>query len=268
MAVARVAAQTRDDACVLESLVGVIEHRAADGRAAGVGTRTQQLGEPAAVPHLHVVVQQQQVLARRGFPAEVVDGREVEALFRPRHHLQPVVPLLCLLVIGKGGRVGGVVLDDDDLEVVPLSLGPDAVQTLLEVVDVVLAGDEDADLGVALDVPLHPVGAGENAVLHPAGAPGAGQMIGQRLFRCRRHIGLCLGAAGGRTGVDPPVVEHLRDMGRAAGLLDEAEEEVVVLTAVAGRPLAAQLLVQRPPEDRQMADIITAEQIIRGIIGL
>ena len=57
-------------------------------------------------------------------------------------------------------------------------------------------------------------------------------------------------------------------MGRAAGLLDEAEEEVVVLTAVAGGPLAAQLLVQRPPEDRQMADIITAEQIIRGIIGL
>ena len=55
-------------------------------------------------------------------------------------------------------------------------------------------------------------------------------------------------------------------MGRAAGLLDEAEEEVVVLTAVAGGPLAAQLLVQRPPEDRQMADIITAEQIIRGKI--
>ena len=57
-------------------------------------------------------------------------------------------------------------------------------------------------------------------------------------------------------------------VGRAAHLLDEPEEEVVVLTAVAGGPLAAQLLVQRPPEDRQMADIITAEQIIRGIIGL
>ena len=68
--------------------------------------------------------------------------------------------------------------------------------------------------------------------------------------------------------MDPPVVEHLRDMGRAAGLLDEAEEEVVVLTAVAGGPLAAQLLVQRPPEDRQMADVVAAEQIIRGIIGL
>ena len=42
----------------------------------------------------------------------------------------------------------------------------------------------------------------------------------------------------------------------------------MVLTAVAGGPLAAQLLVQRPPEDRQMADVVAAEQIIRGIIGL
>ncbi|MFR6092250.1 MAG: hypothetical protein ACLUIR_02350 [Faecalibacterium prausnitzii] len=34
--------------------------------------------------------------------------------------------------------------------------------------------------------------------------------------------------------MDPPVVEHLRQMSRPAGLFDEAEEEVVVLTAVAG----------------------------------
>ena len=56
MAVARVAAQTRDDARMLERLVGIVEHRAADGRTAGVGALPQQLGEPVAVPHLHVVV--------------------------------------------------------------------------------------------------------------------------------------------------------------------------------------------------------------------
>ena len=36
VAVARVAAQTRDDARMLERLVGIVEHRAADGRNAGV----------------------------------------------------------------------------------------------------------------------------------------------------------------------------------------------------------------------------------------
>ncbi len=66
----------------------------------------------------------------------------------------------------------------------------------------------------------------------------------------------------------PPVVEHLRQMGRAAHLLNEPEEEVVVLTAVAFGAFAAQLLIQLPLEDRQMTDVVAAEQIIRGIIGL
>ena len=38
-------------------------------------------------------------------------------------------------------------------------------------------------------------------------------------------------------------------MSRTAGLFDEPEEEVVVLTAVALGALAAQLLIQRPLED-------------------
>ena len=50
--------------------------------------------------------------------------------------------------------------------------------------------------------------------------------------------------------MDPPVVEHLRQMRRTAGLFDEPEEEVVVLTAVALRAFAAQLLIQCPLEDQ------------------
>ena len=42
----------------------------------------------------------------------------------------------------------------------------------------------------------------------------------------------------------------------------------MVLTAVALGAFAAQLLIQRPLEDRQMTDVVAAKQIIRGIIGL
>ena len=42
----------------------------------------------------------------------------------------------------------------------------------------------------------------------------------------------------------------------------------MVLTAVALGAFAAQLLIQRPLEDCQMTDVVAAEQIIRGIIGL
>ena len=66
----------------------------------------------------------------------------------------------------------------------------------------------------------------------------------------------------------PPVVEHLRHMGRAAHLLNEAEEEVVVLAAVTLRALAAHFVPQGPLEHGQMADVVAAEQVVRGVIGL
>ena len=253
---------------MLQRIVRIVEHGTADGGTALVGALPQQFGEPVSVQDFHVVVEQQQVLARSRFPAEVVDSREVEALFRVGDDPQAVVPLLCRFVVGKGRRVGGVVLDDDDLVIVPRRLLPDALQALFQIGGVVLVGDEDADLRVALDVPLHAVGAGEKPILHGAGPAGAGQMVGQRLFCSFGHVGLGLGAAGRRPGVDPPVIEHLGHMGRAAHLLDEPEEEVVVLAAVAGRALTAHGLPQRFPEDGQMADVVAAEQVIRGIIRL
>ena len=89
---------------MLERLVGIVEHRAADGRTAGVGALPQQLGEPVAVPHLHVVVQQQQVIPAGVLPTKVVDAGKVEALLRVVDHLQAVVALPGFLIIGKGRR--------------------------------------------------------------------------------------------------------------------------------------------------------------------
>ena len=249
MAVARVAAQPRDDPRVLQSPIRVAQLRPADGGAAGVGALPQQLGEPIAAAHFHVVVQQQQVVAGGGFPPKVVEGGKIEALFRVGHHPQPRIAPLGLLIIREGGGVGGVVLNDEDLVVVPFRLRPDAAEAFFQIVGVVLVGDEDAHLGVALDGPFDPVGAGEQPLLHPAHPARAGQVVGQRLFGCGSHIGLRVRAAGGRALMDPPVVEHLRDVGRAAHLLDEAEEEVVVLAAVALRALAAHFVPQSLSEN-------------------
>ena len=268
MAVARVAAQPRDDARMLQRLVRVEQLCTADGRSAGVGALPQQLREPVGVAHLHVVVQQQQVVAGGVFAAKVVDAGKVEAFFRVGDHPQAIVALLCFLIVGKRFRVGGVVLNDNDLKVVPAGLSPEAVQALFQIVNVVLVGDQDAHLRVAHDVPLHPVGTGEQPILHGAGAAGAGQMICQRLFGRRRHIGLGLRTAGGRPRVHPPVVQHLRHMGRAAGALQQPQEQVVVLAAVALRAFAAKLVPQGFFEHRQMADVVAAQQVVRGVVRL
>jgi len=266
--VARVTAKAGHDACMLQGLIRVEQLCAADGRPAGVGALPQKLGEPVGIAHFHVVVQQQQIITAGVPAAKVVDGREVEALLRPDNHPQAVVALLCLLIIGKGGRVGGVVLDDDDLEVLPAGLGPDAVQTLFQIIGVVFIGDKDAHLRVAHDVPLHPVGAGIQTIFHGAGAAGAGQMICQRLFGCCRHIGLGLRTAGGGTSMHPPVVQHLRHMGRTAGTFQQPQEQVVVLAAVALRAFAAHSIPQCLFEHRQMADVVAAQQVVRGVIRL
>ena len=252
MAVPRVAPQPGNDARVLDGLVRVKEHCTAHCRPAGVGALAQKFSEPFAAAHLHIVVQQQQILAGGIFAAKVVDAGKVEALFRVGDHPQTVIALLRLFIVGKGGGVGGVVLHHDDLKVLPFGLCPDAVQALFQILGVVLVGDKDTHLWFAHDVPLHPVGAGEQAVLHRAGAPGAGQVVCQRLFGRCRHIGLGVCTAGGRPRVHPPVVEHLRHMGGTAGLFQQTQEQVMILTAVAFRAFAAQLLPQRFLEHRQM----------------
>ena len=132
----------------------------------------------------------------------------------------------------------------------------------------VLAGDQDADFGLALDLPLHPVGAGEQAVLHRAFPAGAGQMVRNGPPGRRGHIGLGVRPAGGGPGVHPPVVQHLGQMGRAPHRFGQAEEQVVVLAAVALAPLAPQLQEQLPPEHRQMADVVAAQQVVGGVVGL
>ena len=66
----------------------------------------------------------------------------------------------------------------------------------------------------------------------------------------------------------PPVVEHLRHMGGTAGLFQQPQEQVVILTAVAFRAFAAQLLPQCFLEHRQMADVVAAQQVIRGVVRL
>ena len=57
-------------------------------------------------------------------------------------------------------------------------------------------------------------------------------------------------------------------MGRAAHLLDQPEEQVVVLAAVAFGALAPHLLKEGPAEHRQVADVVAAQQVVGGIVGL
>ncbi len=66
----------------------------------------------------------------------------------------------------------------------------------------------------------------------------------------------------------PPVVEHLRHMGGTTGLFQQPQEQIMILTAVAFRALTAQLLPQCLFKHRQMADVVAAQQVVRGVVRL
>ena len=268
VAVAGVAPQPGDDPRVLDGIVGVIEHGSGHRAAARPGALAQQLGHPVPFGDLHIVVQQQKIAARGVLAPKVVDGREVEPLARILDHPQPVVAPDRLLIVGEGLGLLRVVLDDDDLVVLPERPGIQAVEARFQIVHMVFAGDQDADFGRALDLPFHPVGAGEQAVLDRAFLAGAGQMVRDGAPGRRGHIGLGVRAARGGPGMDPPVVQHLGQMGRAAHRPGQPEEQVVVLAAVVFAPLAPQPLEQIPAEHRQVADVVAAQQVVGRIIRL
>ena len=116
MAVARAAVDAHQHARVLDRVVGVVElgaHRAYVGPLAVAEQLAQEVGRQ----HLNVVVEQQQVLALGEGRAEVVDGREVERALVVDDAAVGKAAGQCF-VIGKRCRVGGVVLDDDDLKIV------------------------------------------------------------------------------------------------------------------------------------------------------
>ena len=229
VAVARVAAQPGDDARVLDRVVRVVEHRAADADT-GLAALAHHLGEPVAVDDLDVVVQQQQILARSVLAAKIVDAAEIEPAL-VGHDPGAVVAVGQLFVVGRRGGVGGVVLNDDDLKILIGRLGVDAVQAFFQIVGVIFVGDQNRHEGLRLrDVPDDVAGAGKAPGLHPALPPGGGQVVRHSALGGLLDIRLGRCAAAGGCRVYTPVVEHLRDVQRLGcgvstlHFIDEAQE--------------------------------------------
>ena len=104
--------------------------------------------------HLNIVIQQQQMLAVGKLRAKIVDGREVERALVP-HHPAAGKPAGDGLVVGLGGGVGGVILDDDDLKVIVPGVLVQAGQAAVQVVGVVLVGDQHTDKRAACQLIPH-----------------------------------------------------------------------------------------------------------------
>jgi len=123
------------------------------------GTALRPLGvlehslQPTAADHLRVVVEEQRLLALGVRNGEVVDSRVVKLFSEGDNavgRLSQVLPC---------GRLGAVVVHDQFLVIGVGGKPLDALYAVLQQGDIIPAGDNDADLGLALDLWSYPEGA-------------------------------------------------------------------------------------------------------------
>ncbi len=251
------------------------DQAAADGADPGVGRVHHHPLDPVGGDHLHVVVEQQQVLALGDRGAVVDLFREAERAVE-EDDPEPVAGDLAELGedLGRGRAVG----DDDDLVVVVgrgLDDAADAVgdeDDLLEPDFAAVPGgrDDDADRGPSLEPGDELVDAGVVEVaLDPRRQPDPLAVGLERPGPGFERPGLRrFAAAGGGGGEHPPVVEDPRHVGDLPRPLGDPQDQVPVLGALELGVEAADLLDQRAAQDAEVAGVHLGPEPLRRPVGL
>ncbi len=271
MQVAGHAADAKTDTGVLDGVIRVEQLRAHAAHTLLLGVH-DHLFQPSGGDDLGIVVEQQQILAGGVLLAEVVQGAVVEALALPCDDPEGIRVFLLHPLIGAEGLGGlAVVLDEDDLKIRVGGAGIDGLHTGLQVPDMVAGGDEDAHPARMLDGVIGLIIArrarDKGYVIHRHTAAGIVSLEGSDAGV--DAVGLGCDIAGGAAGAGTPVVEGMRDMDDFPGLLGEAEEELIILTAVVLHPLGAACGLHQPTaEEGQVADIVVGAEIVQHEIGL
>ena len=224
VAVARAAVDAHEYARVLDRVVRVVELRAHRAHIGPLAV-AQQLAQKVRRQNLDIIVQQQQVLALGKRRAKVVDSREIERSFPlKRHDPAGREPVMQRFIVGEGSRVGRVILDDDGLKIVIPGVFVQTCKAAVQVVGVVLVGNQHADFRVAGQLVLDLERAG--CIGHSHGVPRQAETFELRVdgpLPRRDGVGLGLHASGGGTRVAAPDIEHLFDMLDAMRFFGQAQ---------------------------------------------
>ena len=282
MARRAVCPESENDARVLNGFVRKIELSADTGHIRPLRIH-QQLLDPVHGNDLRVIVEKQDILAVRGGGTGVVYLRIVESLtgLLRRSALRrililhdkdtiPVRTARQFRIVFCRGLLRAAVLDDDDLIILIRRLVQNRGDAALQVLRVIAVRDNNGHQRVALyligdlEDRLKGTRTGDAEIFEPMAA----QMIRHRAARRLNGIALRADIARGRSGVLPPVVQQLRNMDDMLCLVREAQDHVVILTAVVLGAVKLLALQQMAVKRRQVADIVIGPQRVDGIVRL
>ena len=245
------------DADMLQ-LTGLEQELGADRADAGDLQKRQHRLDPVGADDLDVVVEEDQHRARGRTAPEIHLGGDVEDRLVPGDGAG-IVPLQRFF--RRWPQVA--VIDRHDLD--RLVGGPlaDAGEASGQEIDGAAAdlavapggGDHDRDQGPLLARPAQVEAAGKGGGAHarePAGAP---RPVLQCPDRGGDHVALVVHGLGGRAGDCAPVVEHFGHVVHAGDVLGVAQDEIVILRALAFRPEGADAGNDIHPVERQMGRV-------------
>ena len=263
---ARDAAPADDHAGMLDRVVLIVQSRADDPDIRSLG-KSEHLADDVVADKFRVVIEQEKILTGRIARAEIVDRGEVEAAFVV-NDLHPLILLLQSPVIIKCLLFGAVILNDQDLEIrIPYS-PVDTRQALLQVIYMILVGDQNGNTRRRSPVPLCPVNArvlAGHRFCRPA------ETVIVRLDRSAprvERVGLRLRICGSAALEESPVIEDLRDMDDLLRLFRASKDKIIILCSVELRIQKTDPVDQSSLYDQQVADIVDGRQEIRIIIRL
>ncbi len=259
-------AHAQHDAGMLGPAVG-IEQLGPDCAHRGVDRQRDHRLQPVRLGHHHVVVDEHQHRRARRCHGGIVQSREVERRVDAQHahpgrRGQPIQHV-------QGSLGAAAVVDDADLQSGIVGLFQQAGDAGFEQARPVARGDDGQHLwrrighGPADDeVP-------SRTRIEPGGAVGPFKMVVDQAHPRRIDLRPRALREAVAAGVDPPVVEHMRDVqDRAPPRLDDAQHQIVILRPIQARSQAAQLAQQIQPDREGMVDIVLGEQALTVELGL
>ena len=270
VAVARTAVDAHDHTAVLNGAIRIKQ----------LGTHAGHIGALAVAEHLaqksqrgdlDIVVQQKQLLPLgKAFP-KVIDSRKIKGALVV-NHLTPGEFFRQLLIIGKCGGIRGVIFYHDHFVIVIPSQLIQAGKAAIQIIDMIFAGDQNADHRVRCQLINHT----ERPRNARNGFTSAGQAqsielgVYSPLSRCNGiGFGFVADACRRAARMAAPHIQNLGNMVDLLRIFGKAQDQIMVLRAV---KLAALLktgaLGQTAAEKAQMRDIIAAAQVVGGKIRL
>ena len=244
----------KNNSGLLDEIVRIIEFCSDDCNILLL-TDHQHFLDPARTDHFHIIIKEEKITSLSFFYSKIIDCSIVEPFFPCQYPCLRITPGK-VLIIFKSLLLFAVVLDDQNLVILPGRFLINRRKTFLKIINMVFIRNNDRHKRLALNLYMAPVPA--RVFCHLYFRFNADSAI--MFLDCTASSLICISFAlrirRNRIHMTSPVIQHFRNMNHLFRLLAAAQNKIIILRAVKLRSEATDLIHQCFLYNKNMADII------------